>query len=146
MKQEGWLSYISYVSRGQLVYDEPDHTYSCRGGNRMTEDGRSEVEVLEVTHIQLSVHSLKGRFDIRSGGVQIDSQTYLPRDRWTSAGTVSALGTVYLRGPAETSTSNFKLICRPLVFLILAPLHEDEEFVSLVNVLSRIMLSNKKTA
>ena len=145
LKADGGMSYISYVSKEALVYDDTNKTYSCRGGTRTTESGRSEVEVLEITHVQLSIYSLKGRLDIRSGGVQVDSKTYLPRDRWTSSGAASALGTVYLRDQADASTRNYKLIRGPSVFLILPPLHEDKELVSVVNVPSRIKLSYRKT-
>ena len=146
LKAEGGVNYISFVSKGNLVYDKSSQTYSCHGGTRTSDSGRSKVEVLEITHVQLSVYSLKGRLNIRAGGIRVDSKTYLPRDRWTSSGSASALGTVYLRDPAEVLTCNYKLIRGPLVFLILPPLHDNEDFVSVVNVPSRIKLSYRKNA
>ena len=139
---------ISYVATGALDYSSSSGTWSCRGGRRTDGQGHEEQDVLERAHIQLSLKSFSARYSLRDGSVQLDEDTVLPADRWSSAGTAVVEGEVFLQEHPGTPPPlcNLRLVRGPLAFLILEPESSSQGYYTAVNVNSRIKISYKRPA
>ena len=139
--EEG-VNVLSYVSLGSLDYSSSSGTYSCRGGDRTNSAGNQETSVLERQSVQFAIKSMMGVYSTIDNSIQVSSSIVLPRDRWSSYGTASVEGEVYLRdspGPPPL-TCSLKLIRGPLDFLIFPPVG-DAPFYTAVNIPSRVKVN-----
>ena len=137
---------ISYVATGALDYSSQAGTWSCRGGRRADGQGHSEMDVLERAHVQLSLTTFTARYSIRDGSVQLDEETVLPSDRWSSSGAAVIEGEVFLRDPGTPPpVCNLRLIRGPLTFLIMEPADPSEGYFTAINTASRIKISYRRS-
>ena len=136
------VNVLSYVSLGALDYRSSDGTWACRGGDRVNSAGNQEVSVLERQSVQFTIKSLVGVYSTIDRSVQVSPSIVLPADRWSSSGTASVEGDVYLRDQpgVPTPTCNLKLIRGPLDFVILPPEGNSPYYVA-VNIPSRVKVS-----
>ena len=139
--QEG-VNVLNYVSLGSLDYSSSSGTYSCRGGDRTNSAGNQETSVFETQSVQFSIKSMMGIYSTVDKSIQVSSSIVLPRDRWSSYGTASVEGEVYLQDSPGTPppTCSLKLIRGPLDFLIFPPVG-DTPFFTAVNIPSRVKIN-----
>ena len=138
---------ISYIKTSALDYSSSTGTWSCRGGSRVDLHGNTEANVLERAHISFSIKSITGRYSLKDRSIQLDESKILPEDQWSASGAAIIEGEVYLleHPGSPPPICNLRLIKGPLQFIILEPETEDDEYLTAVNIPSRLKVSYLRT-